>query len=437
MQTDLPTSNHSLIAPLLAGAATILIFFAGFGAFAALAPLGSAAIASGVIVPDGNRKTVQHLEGGIVREILVRDGTRVREGQVLVRLDSTAVSSEYAQLLGRARVLRATEARLLAERAGAAEIDIPVELLQAAMHDQSLAILIAGERERFQIRREALDGRKAIFGRRAAQAREEIPGHEAEILSHTIQLELMQEELVAVRELFEKGLERRPRLLALERAAAGLEGGRTASRARIARAREAIGEVELSVHSLDTQRSEEVAAELAAVRGELLAVAERLGASQDRLDRTLVTAPVAGTVVELRVRTQGGVLAPGEPILDIVPADDELLIEARIATTDIDAVRPGQSVQVHLAAYSGRTMPRLPGRLREVSADSVTDPRTGQSYYAAQIEVDLEGLLRLAPDVTLTSGMPAEVLIETGDRTLLRYLLDPLATVLRRGLRET
>lgn len=218
---------------------------------------------------------------------------------------------------------------------------------------------------------------------------------------------------------------------------AELDGARAQNQAEIARARQEIGEAELRIVDLDTTSLDKVAGELTQVNAELASVQEKLRASEDVLKRTVITAPVAGTVVELRYRTPRGVIAPGAPILDIVPTEDELLIEARVAPTDIDAVHPGLAAQVHLLAYQQRNLPRIEGTVRTVSADALTDPDTGASYFLARVEVDRARLARLAPEVTLTAGMPAEVLIMTGEQTTLAYLLKPFLDTLRRSFRES
>jgi HlyD family secretion protein len=428
-------TTASLKGPTIVAGGVILLFFGGFGSFAALAPLAGAAIAPGVVSPDGNRKTVQHLEGGIVSEILVQDGSRVERGTPLLRLDATAVRAEHAQLTAEIHALLATQARLLAEQRGTATIEFP-ELLLATAGEPRVAQLLADEQERFATRHAALVDRKAILRQRIAQLHEEIGGLDAQIESQGVQLELIEEETEGVRELLEKGLERRPRLLALERAKAQIDGQRAANGAGIARARQAIAEDELQMVALDSERADEVAAELAGTRRELTQFGERLRTSEDRLARCVIVAPAAGTVVELRVHTPGGVIEPGDPLLDLVP-DDELLIDARVAPTDIDAVHSDQNAQIHLLAYSSRSTPKIAGRVRQVSADALQDPRTGVAYYAVRVMVDRAELARLAPEVALAPGMPAEVSIETGERTLLQVLLNPLRTVLRRGLRES
>ena len=428
------TPATSLRLPVLLGAATAFAFFGGLGGWAATAPLAGAAVAPATVVPDGSRRTVQHLEGGIVRRILVRDGDRVVAGQPLVELDPTRSSSEHGTLRARRWGLAAAEARLLAEQAGAGSVDFPEDLLASAEVESAVAAVLDTERERFRSRRAALADKEAVLREKVNQSRAEIGGHEAASRSADRQLALVKEEAGAIAKLLAQGLERKPRLLALKRTAAQLEGAKAESQASIARARQAIAEAEQQIRALSSERAEAAPAELAEARRGLAGVEEQLAAASDRLARTLVLAPVAGTVLSLKAKTPGGVLAPGAAILDLVPADDGLLLEARVRPADIDEVHAGLKAQVHLLAYKSRDMRRIEGEVREVSADRLTDPKTAEAYFTARILVDPADLpagVRLAP------GMPAEALIVTAERTLLSYLLAPVRDALRRGLKES
>jgi len=422
--------------PLGLGLALILVLFGGVGGWAAVAPLASAAVAPGVISPDGSRRVVQHLEGGIIRQLPVRDGSRVAAGDPLVVLEDIGARARRDARMSRYRTLRAVEARLLAEAAGAGQIAFPAAVIAAAADDAEVADVIADQTARFEVRRRTHEGRGAILRQRIAQLDEEIAGLEAQIDSQERQLELIAQEIGNVEQLISQGLERLPRLLALQRAEAEITGARAANRAAIARARQSIGETELQILDLDARREDEVTEELTQVRSELSEVAEDLRASEDVLTRTVVIAPVAGTVVDLRFHTVGGVIGPGEPILDIVPFEEDLLIDARVAPIDIDAVAPGQTAQVHLTAYRQRNLPRIDGRVRQVSADRLVDEATGEPYFLARVEVDRDRLDALDEGIQLLPGMPAEVLILTGERTALAYLLDPFVDTFRRGLRE-
>ena len=425
----------SLRPPLLAGTAVALAFFAGFGGWAATAPLAGAAVAPALVAPEGSRKTVQHLEGGIVRRILVHDGSLVAAGQPLVELDDTRARAEHAALLAEWRAAKASEARLLAEQADRTEPAFPAELLDAARADPALARMLAGEVDRLSTRRASLRDQQAILADRVAQAEAEIVGLEAEIASADTQLGLIGEEIEIVERLLREGARAQA---AASRACCGprrrSRARIAADRAAIARAGQVIAEARQQSLSLESSQAEDIAAELAETRKGLAGLAERIRATADQLARIVVTAPVDGTVVDVRIKTTGGVIEPGAPLLDLVPAGGELLLEARVAPVDIDEVHPGLRAQVHLLAYKSRNLRRIEGEVRGVSADRLEDPATRQPYYLAKVAVDRAAL---PAGITMTAGMPADVMIVTGERTLLQYLLRPITDTLRRGLRES
>lgn len=414
---------------ILAGVAALALGFGGFGAWAARAPLAGAAIAPGVIAVDGSRKTVQHLEGGIIAELPVREGDRVAAGQVLVRLDDLEARALHGLLEGEYVALRAQEARLEAERDGKEPVVFPAEL------DRAPAEILAGQRRIFESGREALSGRIDVLGRRIAQLEAQIAALEAQRAAGRNQLALIAEEVGGVRTLVEKGLERRPRLLALERHAAALNGQQGDYANRIAQAREAIAETELGILNARRERVEKAAVELREVQVRRAEVQERLATAAVALGRRDVVAPRAGVVLNLRYHTLGGVVPPGGEILDLVPEDDPLVVEARISPTDIDTVHSGQQARVALSAYKSRTTPYLDGRVLRVSADALVDERTGQRFFRAEIEVDADQVAALDA-VRLMPGMPVETFIETGERTLLDYLVQPFTDSFRRAFRE-
>lgn len=425
---------HTLRPVVIAGIAVIAVFFVGIGGWAATAPLRGAAIAPATVAPEGHRKTIQHLEGGIVREILVREGSTVDAGTVLLRLDDTQARAEAAEIEARWYARRAALGRLQAEQAGAAEPLVDPGLAGSA--DPAAAAALHAEAQQMRMRREALASQIAVLQRRAAKERETIKGLESSIQGYLRQAELIEEEIRTVEDLLKKGLERKPRLLALQRQRVELQRTVATSRSEIARAQEAIAEAEQEITSLREDRAAEIAAELAQTRTEVAELGEKLKALHDRLERKEVRAPQAGTVVDLRVKTLGGVVGPGEPILDLVPANDRLVLEARVTPNDIDEVGVGLTAQVYLLAYRTRHLPRVDGVVEHVSADRLVDPQTHEAYYAARIAVDRDQLATLGTNVVLTPGMPAEALIMTRERTILDYLLAPVTDVLRRGMRE-
>ena len=351
----------------------------------------------------------------------------------LVQLDDTRARSEQGALLAEWRAAKASEARLLAEQEGRDQPAFAAALTEAAAADPALARLLAGERDRLNTRRAALRDQQAVLAERIAQSEAEIAGLGAQIASGARQLALIEEEIGIVGQMLEKGLALKSRLLALERSQAEIDGTIGNDRAGIARAGQEIAELRQKSRSLASTQAEEVANDLAEARKTLASLEEKLHATADELARTVVVAPVDGTVVNVRIKTPGGVIGAGEALMDLVPATGDLLLEARVAPVDIDEVHAGLAAQVHLLAYQSRNLPRIEGMVREVSADRLEDPTSHQPYYLAQVAVDRA---TLPAGVTLTAGMPADVMIVTGERTLLQYLLRPITDTLRRGLHE-
>ncbi|MEM7021816.1 MAG: HlyD family type I secretion periplasmic adaptor subunit [Pseudomonadota bacterium] len=423
--------------PALAGALVIGVGLGGFSLWAAAAPLAGAAIAPGVISPDGSRRTVQHLEGGIIRQLLVKDGSTVRVGDPLLVLEDVRVRAGHDVLRTRFHTLAAAQARLLAEQAGEEEIRFPAWLVATTAEDAAALQTIVAQRQLFRTRAEGLAQRRGILTRRIAQLNDEIAGLEAQIAADDRQLALIAEEIEGLELLFNKGLAPKTRLLALKRAQSDIEGDRAERQSRIARTGQAIGETELQIIAQGTALRDEANEELSRTQAELAEIEERLTASRDVLSRTLIKAPSAGTVVEMRFHTPGGVIRPGEPIMDIVPRDEELLVDARLSPLDIDIVAPGLPAQILLPAFTQRHMPRIEGTVRSISADVIVDPQSGERYFEARIEVDQGQLAALEPSVELTAGMPAEVFIMTTERTVLDYLLQPLFASLGRAFRES
>ena len=409
--------------------AVVVLFLGGFAAWAALAPLESAAIAPGTLGVSGERKTVQHLEGGIVARIAVSEGDTVAAGQTLLVLDVTQPRAVLAGLEVQYRSAAALQARLIAERDGLDAIAWPEWLLAADAEG------VRATQERiFAARTASFDNEIAILEQRIAQIREQAAGYEGHIAAQDREIALLVEESRDVRPLVEKGHIPKPRLRALEREEAEVAGARARNRAQVARLAQAVGETRLRIVRLRNARMTEVTTELREVEARLADLNERLTAARDVLARTRVVAPVAGTVVGLGVFTRGAVIAPGQRLMDIVPAGDHLVVEARVAPTDIDSVAVGLPAQVRLTSFSLLTTPPLDGHVIRVSADAFSDERTGASWYEARIGLDpgqpaLEYL-------HLVSGMPAEVMIVTGASTPLEYLLKPILTSIDRALRE-
>lgn len=409
---------------LLIGAVTILVAFVGFGTWAAVSPLASAVIAPGVVKVDSNRKKVQHLEGGTVETVGVRDGDRVEKGEVLIRLDDTRSKASLAILQGRLDTARAVEARLISERNGDDAIFWPDELrLRRAEPEVAAALL--GQENLFQARQRALKGETEILSNRISQLEDVIEGIKAQQRAKERQIALIRDEAASVKALLDKGHTDKPRYLALLRESARLEGERGEHISAIARTKNEIGETRLQIMQLQRDFQQQVETDLRSVSEELVDLQERVVAAKHTLDHIEVRAPTTGTVVELSVHTIGGVIAPGETILEIVPTNDQLIVEAKIQPRDIDNIKIGQSADVKFIGFKQRTAPVLEGGVVYESADRLVNERTGEPYYLVRVVVPDKELARLGEHL-LQPGMPADVMIKTGERTALQYLFQPL-----------
>jgi len=418
----------------LVGYGVAALFFLGLGTWAASVPLAGASVAPGVVSPDGYRKTVQHLEGGIIRSIHVRQGDLVRRGDPLLTLQDTRAVAEFREVRERIMHLRAAEARLSAEEVGAPAVTYPPDLRP---EDSAARTAMEGQTALFEGRRATRLGRERILTQRVAQLREEIRGLEEIIAAQQDKLDLIGTEIGNVQVLYDKGLARLPRLLELQREQADIRAQIASNRASIARNEQKIGETELERLTLRQQDKEKVSEELTRVRTDLAALTSQLPSRADVLDRTQVRAPIDGRVMNVRVTTEaGGVIGPGEPILDIVPLDSGVVIDARVKPVDIDTVEPGMTARVILTAYRQRSMPQIDGRLRSISGDRLVDDKTGEPYFLARVEVDPADLKTAGEDIRLLPGMPAEVMILTGERTMVDYLLQPLTESITRSFRE-
>ena len=415
------------------GVIVIALFFGGFGVWAVLVPLESAVIAQGVLSVSGKRKTVQHLEGGIVTDILVEEGDTVAAGQPLITLDDTQAHAAFSLLQGQYDSAAALKARLEAERDGLAQIRYPEWLRQTAGEEETDDFLATQDRI-FEARAQSITNQIAIYNQQIAQLREETIGLKEEIEAQDRQIELLNEEIGGIRTLVEKNLEGKQRLLALERRKAEIAGERANNKARIARVGQRIGETRLLIVEIGNARMNEVVAELREVETRMSELRKRKSTARTVLSRTRITAPVSGTVIGLRVFTRGGVIGRGDPLMHIVPAGDEFVIETRIEPTHIDTVSPDLSAQIRLTAFSHLTTPTLFGTVRQVSADRLIDEYTGVPYYQAQVVLDQEQ--PEFADLKLQPGMPAEIIILTGQRTAMDYLLKPIVASFGRALRE-
>jgi HlyD family type I secretion membrane fusion protein len=429
-----PSSDPLLQRYTLLGLLVFALFFGGLGAWASFSRLASAAIAPGELGFDTDRKTIQHLEGGIVAKILVSDGDVVEAGQVLLQLDRTQPQALYDQVKARYYALLATEARLKAERDGQEALTFPPQLDDPTFTGKAESIRQSEERL-FASRRETLEHQKGISLQRILQLEEEIAGLNREIHSQDQQISLLNEEIQGMASLFERKLVSKQRLLALQRETAEVEGERARNHAAIARARQSIAEEKLRLIELVSERESKILAELRQLQGTILELDERLSAAADVLRRTDIVAPIRGTIVGLSVSTVGGVVASRQALMDIVPLEEKLLVRANLDPKDIDVVRPGQSAQVRLTAFNQRNLEPLQGKLVSVSADRLTDDTTGLRYYLARIELPPVGDDSYQ-GMEIYPGMQAEVMVNLGERSPLDYLLQPIRDSLNRALRE-
>jgi len=430
-----PPPKNKIRPFVIAGVLIILVLFGGLGTWGAFAELSSAAIAPGVVAVNSNWRTVQHLEGGIVSEILVKDGDHVERGDVLVRLDPTRSQASLEIVTGQLDLARATEARLLAERDGLDDIAFSDDLIQRASNNDEVATILSGQKLLFQARRSSLGGQAQILRQRIEQLKDQIGGLQVQQSATNRQIELIDDELEGLRALYEEGYVTRSRILALERESERLRGDRGEDLAAIARAETAIGESELQIIQLEKSFQEQVGTELRDVQAEIFDLEQRQVAAADQYSRVEIHAPESGTVLGMRAFTVGGVINPGEPILNIVPDDDPLIIKAHVRPTDIENTSIGQEAEVRFSGLSQRKTPILHGEVVALSPDRLVDQQTGESYYEARVMISQEEIDKLG-DVHLVPGMPAEIMILTGERTALAYLLDPIIFGLSRSFRE-
>jgi membrane fusion protein, type I secretion system len=433
--TAAPALSRSIRRHLKAGIAVVLLLGGGVGGWAATTNIAGAVIASGTVVVDTNVKKVQHPTGGIVGELRVRDGQKVKAGEIVVRLDETVTRASLAIVTKGLSEIMARKARLEAERDGAGAVVFPDEL--AGLTDAtSLKSLMAGERRLFEIRDAARIGQKAQLRQRIAQLEQEIAGLDAQQAAKAKEIVLIQRELDGARELWEKNLLPITRLTTLEREATRLEGERAQVVASTAQARGKIAEIELQIIQVDRDLSSEVGKELREIDAKIGEFVERKVTAEDQLKRIDIRAPQDGMVLQLSVHTVGGVITAGEAIMLIVPEADKLAVEARIGPQEIDQVRLGQKATLRFSAFNQATTPELRGELSRISADAVSDQRTGANFYVIRITLDDAEMARLG-DLRLVPGMPVEAFVQTGERKVISYLVKPLRDQLRRAFRES
>lgn len=422
--------------PLVFGVWVVIILVGFFGLWAVLAPLDSAAVAHGTVVVDTNRKTIQHLEGGIIEEILVKDGQKVQAGQALMRLDDTTAKARLDLIQGQLFSARAAEARLVAERDESDAVVLSDEIRKEAKRPE-LAKILDSQLRLFDARRVATKGQIDVLNQQISQLDDEITGLAAQVDSSTNQLAFIEEEIAVVKKLLEKGNANKPRLLALQRQGALLAGNKGEYQARIAQARQEIGRAKLEISNIRSKFLNDVVTELKETQVNIADLEERKRAAKDVLDRTVISASEEGVVTDLQFHTIGGVISAGAKIMDIVPQDEKLTVEARISLQDIDVVHAGLRARVRLTAYKRRETPILEGVVEQVSADKLFDNITRESYYKARVVMDEDMMRHLTnKNIQLYPGMPVDVLIVTGTRTFMAYLISPITDTFVKAFRE-
>ncbi len=405
----------------------------GLLAWSALVSIAGAVVATGTVIVESNTKTVQHLDGGIVSKILVRNGDRVAQGDVLAQLDATAIRSAHSVAASRVNDLAIQEARLEAERDGLTAFALPTLANPA---DPSIAKLETAQRELFNARKSARDGERAVLSERLTQATNERIGLASQLTARRKEREINARELASVMPLYEKGYVNQQRIGPLQREQARLDGEVGRIEAELSRMAAATAEADLRLKQSSKAFNETVVDELRKVKSALSEAREALTSQTDKLARTEIRAPRAGRVHAIAIHTEGGVITPASPIMQIVPEDERLVVEAVVAPQDIDKVRAGQTAGVRFPAFNSHTTPRLDGTVTRISPAQIID-KDGRSHYTASVEISTAELAKIGAGHELRPGMPAEVHIETVSRSILSYFLKPLSDALSRTFRES
>jgi HlyD family secretion protein len=431
--SDPVMTHHSTRQSLLLGGIAAVLLVVGIGGWATTTQLSGAVIASGKLVVDTNVKKVQHPTGGIVGELLVKEGDKVKQGDVVLRLDGTQTRSSLGIVNKALDELRARQARNETELNGAASVTFPAELTSRG-EDPEVARLMSGEKKLFEMRRTARDGQKAQLREQIQQLQLQIQGNQAQEAAKAKEIQLVAQELEGVRVLWKQNLVPISRVTALERDSARLEGERAALTANVAQNRGRIAELELKIHQIDQDLSTEVGKEMAENRAKMSEMTERRIAADDQLKRIDLISPQDGRVFQRSVHTVGGVIQAGEQVMLIVPESDSLMVEAKVAPHDIDQVHVGQHAVLRFAAFNQRTTPEIDGEVIHIGADVAQDDRASEPYYSVRIRV-LDGELARLDGLQLLAGMPVEAFIQTTPRTVASFLVKPLTDQLARAFR--
>jgi HlyD family type I secretion membrane fusion protein len=419
--------------PALLGAGVVGAFAAAMTMWGTLAPISGAAIASGNLQVEGRRQSVQHPYGGVVRQLPVRDGAHVEKGQLLVALDDSDPRAKLEVLVADRDAALAAEARLIAERDGRDAPDFG-DGLRAHGEKPAVRQSMANEAAMMAARKHQFDAETAVRRGKIAELEAQIVGTQAQLTGTEKQRELLADEMTGAQHLFEQGYTPKTRILALQREAARLQADIGAQQASIAGMQQQIAQNDLEIAKAERARMSEITDQLRTTENKLAELAPKIDAATDVVARTRITAPATGSVVGLDVFTEGGVVQPGARLMDIVPTDNPLIVAARLKLSDINDVAVGRRAEVQLTGVNYVERPRLYGNVQTVSADRLTDDKSGQSYYAVEVALDPNDVKK--SHIDLQAGMPAEVIVPTRPRTLFEYLLGPLRDEITRAFRE-
>lgn len=434
IETETEDHGPSLRRIVIVSLAIIGIGFGSFFAWAFMAPLDSAVPANGTIVVNSKRKTISVLDSGILRELYVTEGSRVEQGQPLLQLDGAQVQSQLGSLKVQYWSSVGKLARLRAEQREETTIDFPPDLVEAAATDPGLADLMANEQNMLRDRLNTYHGTQAVQEKKINQLHDQISSFRAQEAAMKQRLVYTEQELTGVNELFASGFATKTRLLELKRSQAELIGNVGELRGKSAEAEQVIAQTQLEKLSAENQRKQDISRDLQDAQSSAADLAEKIRGSEDTVAKKLVIAPEAGTVTDIKFFTPGSSIVAGQPILDIVPLDDRMVVEANVRPEDIENVHPGQKINIRLTAYKANRVPVLTGKLVYVSADRQQDQK-GVPFFLARAEIDGEALAGLK-GVTLYPGMPAEVLIIGGERKAIDYFISPITRSLERAFRE-
>jgi HlyD family type I secretion membrane fusion protein len=427
-----PVSSRGLI---VAGCLVIAVSFGSLAAWSSTAHLSTAAIANGTLAVDSHRKSVQHLQGGIIREILVRDGRHVSVGDVMLRLDATQIQSRVDMLRAQVDLGQAEEARMIAERTGDQVVAFPPDLLQRARTEPGLVAILAGQQGLFETRRQTLDGQIAILRNRIVQSKQQIAAMRLQENARLSQRALIEKELSGLRGLAARGNAPGNKVLQYEREAERITAERGEIVSTIAMTRQSIGEAELQIVQIRKAFLEQLETDIRKTQAALFEAQQRLGAAQAELVRLDVRAPYSGTVVDMVQHTVDGVVTPGSRILDIIPDGDSLVAEVQIRPGDIDGLAVGMPADIRFTSFNQIKTQVMHGQVLAISADRLVDPKSGAPYYSMHVLVN-DDERRASTGLELLPGMPAEVIVEKKDRTLVSYLLQPMRDTITQAIKD-